>query len=73
MLIIKGFGAILAQNIRLDDLRTVQIILSDKGKPRESVGRKGAGPRQTDLGWVMVRDAKADLHKIAALPKSEIW
>ena len=43
--------------------------ISDKGKPAERLGRKGAGPRQTDLGGEGVWDGKADPHKTAALPK----
>jgi len=44
--------------------------MSDKGTPRENVGRKGTGPRQTDRGWMKgLGDGKADPHKTAALPK----
>ena len=46
----------------------------DKGKPRENVGRKGAGPRQIDLEVAQVSEAqKVDLHKTAALPKRKLW
>ena len=44
----------------------------DKGKPRESVGRKDVGPRQTDLGGeVDAEEIQVDPHKTAALPKMQ--
>jgi len=51
-----------------------QILDSDKGKPRESVGRKGPGPHL--IGGVVFRDRvrrNVGHLKTAALPKNEEW